>query len=124
MSVLRVRPGDLVRLDPSDIRNIAFDHRSQLKSGVTASTVTFTITAIRQSGLTALTKDNEGRLTAAQATIALEETVADDNVVTQLRLNATTATVSDLYEVAAKILTSETIPQTKEQSIQVLINQR
>lgn len=121
MSVLSVSPGDLVTLDPSDIRNIAFDHRSQLKSGVQAASVVFTITAIRQSGATALTKDQENRLTAAQATAALEQTVSVDNVVSQLRLNATTATLGDLYEVAAKIVTTETPTQTKEQSIHVLI---
>lgn len=123
MSVQTVRPGDLVVFDPSDIRVIVFDHRDQLRSGVAVSSVVFTITAIRQIG-SALTKDNESRLTAAQATAALEETVTDDNVATQVRLLATTATLGDEYSLAAKIVTNESPAQTKEQSIRILIQDR
>jgi hypothetical protein len=125
MSIVVVQAGDLVVLDPSDIRVIAFDWDVRnFASTVQASTSTFTITAIRQTGVTALTKDNESKLTAAQATTAFGRTVTGDNRGTQLRLNATTATLNDLYEVANKVVTNESPSQTKEQSIQVLIQQR
>ena len=123
-SVLRVDEGGTLTFDPADIANVVFDHRLQLHPGVKAASVTFTITAIKQGGMTALTKDNESRLLAADATIALEEAITDDYVATQLRLNATTATEGDEYAVASKIVTNESPTQTKERSVRVVIQNR
>src|SRR5687767_6582447 len=125
MSVTVLRPGSgLLVLDPSDVRTVAFDwDRANLRSGVTISTSTFTITAIRQAGATALTKDNPSILSAADATTVCERTVTISRV-TQVRLIATTATAGDEYELANTIVTSESPTQTKEQSIRVLIQQR
>jgi hypothetical protein len=123
-SVLVVDEGETITFDPADVANVAFDHRSQLHAGIQAASVVFTITAIRQGGVTALTKDSEARLTAADATIALEETISTDYVVTQLRLIATTATEGDEYAVASKIVTTENPTQTKERSIRVVIQNR
>jgi 2-keto-3-deoxy-galactonokinase len=106
-----ISPGQLVVLDPSDIRVFTFDWgTSNLPVGVTISTSTFTITVRKQNGLTALTKDNE--------------TIISGNRSTQLRLNATTATLGDKYIVANKIVTSESPAQTKERSFNVLIEDR
>ena len=125
MSASIVRPGDVVILDPADQRVIVFDwDLLNLTAGTEATTSTFTITAIRQSGVTALTADNASRLTAASATTVLGRTVTGDNRVTQVRLLATTATAGDEYELANKVVTSDAVPQTKEQSIGVYIRQR
>jgi hypothetical protein len=106
-----VDAGDTVILDPADIRVIDFDWDTRnLASGVSISTSTWTITAIKQSGATALTKDNESIVTG--------------NRKTRVRLIATTATRGDKYEVASKITTSETPSQTKEQSFTVVIQSR
>src|SRR5262245_9661917 len=125
MSIVTVPAGTLITLDTRDIRNIAWDwDLKNLRAGVTIISSEFTITVLRQSGATSLTKDNEIQLTATQATTAFDRPVAADNRGTQLRLNATTATLNDRYEVANKITTNETSGQTKEQSIEVLIQQR
>ena len=110
-----------VGLDPSDSRTIAFDWDARsLRASVTISTSTFTITAIRQSGATALTKDNASILNAADATTVCERTVGASRV-TQVRLIATTATEGDDYELANTITTSESPTQTKTLSCLVRI---
>jgi hypothetical protein len=111
MAALVVKPGDTVPFDPSDVRVVAFnwDDRS-LGVGVTISTSTFTITAIRQIGVTALTKDNPS--------------ITGSSRRTQVRLIATTATLGDEYEVANAVVTNESPAQTKEQSFRVLIQHK
>lgn len=111
MTAIVVTPGSDIKLDPADKRAIVFDWDTlNLGTGVTISTSTWTITAIIQTG-TALTKDNESILSG--------------NRKAQVRLDATTATVGDEYEVANKIVTTgETPAQTKERSVRVLIRQR
>lgn len=106
-----INPGGLLTLDPSDKRVILFnyDNTSTLATGVEISTSTWTITAIRQAG-TALTSDNPSIVTG--------------NRKTQVRLDATTATVGDVYELANKIVTNETPAQTIERSIRVLVESR
>lgn len=124
MSIVVVQPGQTVTLDPSDKRSVVFDwDASSLASGVVIATSTFTITAIKQTGVTALTKDNEAKLTALQATTALGRTVLVDRA-TRLRLLATTATAGDEYEVENAIVTDESPAQTKAVSIRVLIENR
>lgn len=125
MSALTVHPGDVVVLDPNDKRVVVFDwDLENLATSVEIASYTHTITAIRQSGATAMTKDNEAKLTAVQATAALGRTVSVDNRATRLRLLATTATLNDEYEVACQIITNESPAQQKEQSLRVLIQDR
>lgn len=121
MSVTVLRHSALIGFDPGDTRTIAFDwDRKSLREGVTITTSTFTITAIRQSGATALTKDNPSILNAVDATAALERDVEASRV-TQVRVIGSTATEGDLYELANTIVTSESPAQTKEQSVRILI---
>jgi uncharacterized membrane protein len=106
-----IHTGELITLDPSDIRLFTFDwDADNLDATVTITTSTFTITVVKQNGVTALTKDSESILSG--------------NRKTQLRLNATTATLGDRYVVANKIVTNETPAQTKEQSVNAVIQDR
>ena len=124
MSLIVVRNGALVTKDPSDEKVYCFDwDGDNLAPTVTISTSTFTITAISPSIVdTALTKDSEVKLTAAQATTALQRTVALNDRATQLRLKV--GTLGQTYEIANKIVTTETPAQTKERSFRVLIQQQ
>jgi hypothetical protein len=106
-----ISPGQLVVLDPSDIRVFTFDWgTANLPVGVTITTSTFTITVRKQNGMTALTKDNESIVSGSRST--------------QVRLNATTATLGDGYTINNKIVTNEAPAQTKERSFNVLIEDR
>jgi hypothetical protein len=109
MSTLTIAPGQMIIVDPSESRVIVFDWDTlNLAAGVSISgSATWTITAVRQSGVTALTKDSESILSG--------------NRKAQCRLIGTTATVGDVYEVACKITTDETPAQIKERSVRVLI---
>jgi hypothetical protein len=108
VSVLTVRPGATYRIDPSEKRVIQFDWDAEnLAAGVTV-TSTFTITGLKvASGVALLTKDNE--------------IVLSGNRKTQVRLDATTATLGDLYELANTVTTNESPAQIKQQSIRVLV---
>ena len=103
-----IQPGGLVVKDPADVRVFVFDWSDNLATAVTIVTSTMTITAIRPSTDTALTKDNAGILTGSRST--------------SVRLAA--GTLGALYEVANTIVTSETPAQTKERSFHVLVEQR
>lgn len=108
MTTVTLPPSALIRLDPSDTRVIVFDWDDEnLAVGVTITAAVWTITAVRQTGVTALTKDNESLTGGSRKA--------------QARLIATTATAGDVYEVACKITTNESPTQTKEQSIRVVI---
>jgi len=121
MSIIIIQPGALITLDPSDVRVVVADwDDDNLSDGITIGTSTWTISVIKQNGAAILTKDNEARLTAAEATAALERTVTV-NRATRVRLVATTATLGDVYEVENKIITSENPTQTKAKSFRVLI---
>jgi Na+-translocating ferredoxin:NAD+ oxidoreductase RnfC subunit len=97
-----------LKLDPSDIRVIQFDWDDEaLPAGVTITTSTFTISVIRQSGVTALTKDNP--------------TIVSGSRKTQVRLLATTATAGDKYRLMNTIVTNESPAQTIERQITVLV---
>jgi hypothetical protein len=94
--------------DPSDKRVVEFDWDAEgLPTGVEIDTSTWTITAIKQSGVTALTNDNSS--------------IAADNRSTLTRLLATTATVGDMYWVSNKIVTNENPVQEIEQRFKVLV---
>ena len=119
-----IQDGGLVTKDPADVSVYAFDwDNAHLAATVTIATSTWTITAIRPNAAdTALTKDNEARLTAAQATTAVLRTVTLDNRVTQVRLSA--GTLGGLYQVTNTIVTSESPTQTKERSFRVLVQNK
>lgn len=108
-----ITAGGLVVLDPGDKRVIQFDWGTDtLAAGVeiASSGSTFTITAIKQNGATALTKD--------------QESIVTGNRKTQLRLLATTATAGDRYRVDNTIVTNESPAQTHDQGFYVLIQNR
>ena len=121
MSSIVIKSGALVIQDPSDSKVYVFDwDGDNLKPGVTIASNLFTIKAIGPSTSdTALVKDAEAMLTAAEASTALERTVTLDNRATRLRL--TVGTLGQTYEIANKIVSSETPSQTKERSFRVLI---
>jgi hypothetical protein len=100
--------GNLLVLDPSDKRVITFDWDTEaLPVGISITSSAWTITAIRQSGATALTNDNA--------------TIASSNRSTITRLLATTATVGDIYRVSNKVTLDGSPAQEIEQQFKVLI---
>lgn len=107
MSTVTLRTGALVIKDPADIKTYVVDWDTEnLAEAVTISTSTWTVTPISPSIVdAALTKDSEIKLTGDRKT--------------QIRL--TGGTLGQTYEVANKIVTSETPAQTKERSFRVLI---
>jgi hypothetical protein len=104
-----IEAGGLIILDPADERLLDFTWDEVLESGVTITASTWTITAIKQSGATALTNDNAAILSS------------EGSRVTQSRFLATTATNGDRYWVSNEIVTDETPAQTIEQRFKVLI---
>lgn len=103
-----IRTGGLFVLDPSDKRVIQFDWDTEgLPADVEIGTSTFTIGVLKQNGATVLTKDNPS--------------IVSGNRSTQVRLDATTATVGDKYTLANTIVTNESPSQTIERQITVLI---
>lgn len=102
-----IRPGQAFTLDSSDILVKEWDWDDFLAEGATIEDYLFTVTALKQRGETVLTWDNDGVLTGGRKI--------------RLRLIATTATSGDEYELACKIVTSETPSQTREESIFVRI---
>jgi hypothetical protein len=121
MSVVVILPGDEVSKDPNDIKVYCFDwDANSLAPTVAINTSTFTITAIYPSTTdVALTIDSTALLTAAQATSALQRTVTLDSRVTRFRLTA--GTPGQIYEVANKIVTTESPAQTKERSFRIVV---
>lgn len=109
MSAITIRARGLAVQDPSDIRVYVFDwDQDNLDAGVLITSSVFTITAIRPSDDTALVKDSEAIQTGSRKT--------------QVRLSV--GTPGALYEVANKIVTNEAVPQTKEQSFRLLVQDR
>lgn len=107
--------GDYVSIDGAD----QSDYNITAQITVTAaSTFTYTVanspttpaTGRIAFGGPSLTKDNPSILSGDRKT--------------QVRLDATTATLGDEYELANAIVTNESPAQTKEQSIRVLIQNR
>ncbi len=108
MSTVTIVPGALIAKDPNDIKVYEFDwDTSSLAALVTIVTNTFTITAIKPSGDTALTMDNPTILAGSRTT--------------QIRLKG--GTLGARYEIANTIVTNESPAQTKERSFQLLIEQ-
>ena len=98
--------GEMLQMDPSDKRVIEMDWDA-LPNGVQINSQVWTITAIKQNGVTALSKDNES--------------IDAGGRLTQLRLLATTATSGDKYVVSDKVTTTETPPQEIERSFFVKV---
>lgn len=122
MSVKVVKPEGAVVFQQTDVRSIAFDwDKRSLRADITITSSSFAIAVIEQNGATALTKDNEDILSAAEATVVCERTVEDNDRVTQVRLIATTATSGDEYWVSNVVVTSDAPTQTKTQRVRILI---
>lgn len=95
-------------MDPSDKRVILVDWASEaLQASVTIASSTFTVTVVKQGGVTALTFDNAS--------------IPSGNRTTKVRLDATTATSGDKYLVNNAIVTAETPAQTLERQFTVLV---
>lgn len=104
-----IQDGGLIVKDPSDISVYTFDWDTEhLAPTVTIVSSAFTITALSPVGDTALTKDQESTLVSLRST--------------QLRL--TGGTLGARYEIANRIVTSETPAQTKERSCYILIEDK
>lgn len=105
-----IQAGGMIVLDPSDKRVILFDwdDTDVLAAGVEISSSVYTITPIRQANeANDLTKDNESLVAG--------------NRKTQVRLDATTASLGDAYWISNKVTTNEVPAQTIEQRYKVLI---
>lgn len=108
MSTVTITNGDQVTKDPADSKIYLVDwDTNNLGVGVTiAGTPVWTISAVYPSTTdAALTSDNTSVLAGLRKT--------------QIRLIG--GTVGQTYEVANKIVTSETPSQTKERSFRVLV---
>jgi hypothetical protein len=111
VSTVTITPGDLVIFDPSDKRTIVFDFdQLNLPVGVTLTSYALTIAPLIQTGVTALTKDNDALMAGNRKVIA--------------RFLATTATVGDRYQISVKGITSEAPVQEKEYSIFLAVEQK
>ncbi len=98
--------GGEVSKDPSDSAVYQVDWDAALADAVSITTSTFTITALRPSTDTSLTKDNE----------------TSGSRDTQLRLIG--GTIGALYRINNQIVTDEVPAQTIERSFKVKIEQR
>jgi hypothetical protein len=110
MSVITISENALVSKDPADAAVYTADWDAEnLAAAVTVVTSTWTITALAPSVTDAiLTQDQASILTGGRKT--------------SVRLSA--GTLGQLYEVANKIVTSETPAQTKERSFRLLVQNR
>ena len=101
--------GGQVTKDPADIRTYIVDWDARhLATSVTIVTSVWTITAIRPSADTALTKDQDSILAGTRKT--------------QIRLSA--GTLGAIYQVTNTIVTNETPAQTIERSFRVLVQNK
>lgn len=101
-------PGATITMDPSQTAVILFDFDAlNLAAAAALASYVITITAVKQNGLTALTKDNDA--------------LAGSNRKVTARFLATTATLGDIYSVEVKGVTNESPTQTKPYSITILI---
>jgi len=108
-----VKDGALITVDPSDSTVLDWDWGTRhLAVGVTISTSTFRLVAIRQAASPSpVTLDNASILTGSRST--------------QVRIvGASDAALGDLFELSNRITTSETPAQIKERSIRLLVEQK
>lgn len=109
MATATIAPRDLVVKDPSASQVYIMDwDTANLAAAVTITTSTWTITAIKPSGDTGLTKDNPSIRSGSRKT--------------QVRLIG--GTLGARYEVTNTIVTNESPTQTKERSFVVSIEQQ
>ena len=105
---LTIPDGGLATQDPNDVAVYEVDWDDFLAEGVTVTTSTWTTTAKRPTDATALTTDNTD--------------ILGDSRSTQIRISG--GQVGGLYEVANKIVTSESPTQTIERSFRLLIENK
>lgn len=106
---LTIQAGELVVQDPSDVRVYRFDWTDNLGTGVEITgSATWTLSAIAPSDATLITKD--------------QESIVTGNTKAQVRIQGGTA--DSRYRVACKVTTNETPSQTKEQSFDILVQNR
>ena len=118
-----INPGDQVTQDPSDARIYIVDWDYNLATGVQIAESDWSVRSLRPTFTDAgLTTDNDLLLTAAQATTALGRSVAADDRVSQVRISG--GRLHQVYEVANRIVTTETPSQTKERSFRLLVAQQ
>jgi hypothetical protein len=106
----------LVRQDPSDARIYTFDWQPNFSSGSAAisGSATWTITTISPIGATVMTKDQEAIVVSPTSGIA--------NRGARVRLQG--GQDGGRYNIACKITTNESPSQTKEQSFDILVQNR
>lgn len=106
---ITIEDGKLITKDPADQPVLTFDWDARhLATGVSIASHEFTITALRPSTDTGLTKDSETILSGSRKT--------------QVRLIG--GTLGARYRVDNKIVTNETPAQTKERHIDVLVQNK
>lgn len=105
MSTVTLAPGALFEKDANEQRVVVFDWDAALGTNVTIVTSTWTITAIRPSADTGLTKDNDSILSGSRST--------------QVRVKA--GTLGAEYQLTNQIVTNESPAQTKEKSCRVKV---
>jgi hypothetical protein len=106
---ITVADNTLITKDPSAVSVLVFDWGAEhLATGVGISTSTFTITALKPTSDTALTKD--------------QPSIVSGNRKTQIRIAA--GTLGALYQLDNTIVTNESPAQTKERRIRILVQTR
>ena len=123
MAAIVIYPGFQVTQDPSAVKVYVFDwDLLNLPTTVGIATSTFRVSGISPSyDDVALTLDQDARLTAAEASAALDRTVTGDFRATRVRVSS--GTMHQVYEVVNRIVTDETPAQTKEKSFRILVEQ-
>lgn len=123
MAAVVIYPGFQVTQDPSAVRSYVFDwDLLNLPATVAIATSSFRVSAITPSyDDDLLTLANDARLTAAEASYALDRVVTGDFRAT--RFQASGGTLHQVYEVVNRITTNETPAQTKEKSFRILVEQ-
>lgn len=111
MTAVQIDPGDVVTFDPLDVRGLLFDYDTlNLEPGAAIASYTITITPKKQNGAGALTYDADHLLVGHRQLYA--------------RFDATAAALGDRYTLAVQAVTDEAPPQTKNYSVDVVIQKR
>jgi hypothetical protein len=104
-----IKDGGLISKDPSDVSIYVVDWgEEKLSDDAEILTSTFTVSAVRPTSATLITKDQEGIVTGNRKT----------------RVRIAGGEANALYEVTNRIVTDESPSQTLERSFRVLVEQR
>lgn len=118
--ILTIPSGGLAVKDPADSHVYCFDwDADNLASTAQIMANSFTLTLLSGTATPAATKDSEGKLTATEATDALERPVTLDDRVTRVRILG--GAKGSRWTVANLISTTENPSQVKERSFTLLI---